>query len=123
LPDFSRMLESVARPHLCVAVIAHDVGKAQRAQCVADAGQTALQRARELARAHLAVLQQQLDDGEGNGIPKHPAQARLPVALFFHAVPFITFSDVRKSGLSHQWLVANLRNCAILQRGFRKSAA
>jgi len=68
---------------------------------MADARQAPAQRWRELAWAHLTVLQQQLNDGEGNGISKHAAQTRLPVALFFRSVLFITFTNFRKRwGLS-----------------------
>jgi hypothetical protein len=33
LPDLSRMLQAVSRAHLGVAVVSHNLGKAQRAQC------------------------------------------------------------------------------------------
>jgi len=63
---------------------------------MADARQAPAQRPRKLARAHLTVLQQQLDDGEGNWVSEHAAQTRLPVTLFFHADPFITFVEFLK---------------------------
>ena len=81
---------------------------------MANARQAPAQRPRKLARAHLTVLQQQLDDGEGNGVSEHAAQTRLPVALFFHADPFITFLEFLKPRpLSRPMLPS----CAIAQLG------
>ena len=109
------MLQAVSSPHFGVAVVAHNLGEAQRGQCMADARQAPAQRPRKLARAHLTVLQQQLDDGEGNEVSEHPAQTRLPVALFFHAVPFITFVEFLKP---RPLSVAKLRNCASTQHAY-----
>ncbi len=90
------MLQAVSGAHFGVAVVAHNLGEAQRGQRVADARQAPAQRPRKLARGHLTILQQQLDDGEGNGVSEHAAKTRLPIALFFHFVPFITFVEFLK---------------------------
>ena len=124
LPDFSRMLQAVSGAHFGVAVVAHNLGEAQRGQCMADARQAPAQRPRKLARAHLVVLQQQLDDGEGDRIAKHAAQSRLPVALFFHADPFITFVEFLKprplSGpILPSCAIAQVRNMPIHEKGRR----
>jgi hypothetical protein len=64
-------------------LIAHQLRKPQCAKNIAGAvrcGQSLLR----LTGAHLFAINQQGNDGEGNGISQKSAQPRLPIAYFFH---------------------------------------
>ena len=92
--DFTGVLEPIAIT-FAVAVVAHDLGQAQRAEHGAHPLHASADRAGDLAWVQFVVLGQQLNDCERNRIAEQAAQTRLSVAILFHAA---SLSRFRNSG-------------------------
>jgi hypothetical protein len=100
--DFTGMFEPVIIA-FSVAVVAHHIGQTERAQYVAHARHASADRAGDFAGVKLLVLRKQFDAGECDRIAEQAAQARLPVAVLFHAASLSRFRNSENVKRNGRW--------------------